>query len=378
MAGARRGEYAAAMCRRRVLLLAPALLAACSSGGGAVATTAGRKPAVPVTVAAVVQKDAPVELRAIGNVQASSTVAVRAQVEGQLATVHFTEGQEVKRGDLLFEIDARPFEAALREAEATLAKDRAQAENARVEAARFATLAASGVVSRDEHDQARTRAKTFEAAATADEAVVESARIRLQYCSIRSPIDGRIGQLLVHEGNVSKANETTLAVINRLRPVNVEFSVPQQELPGIRRYMAGGPLRVEAALPAAAAEPVVGVLGFVNNTVDTTTGTVLLKAEFPNADETLWPGQFVNVTLRLATEPDALVVPARAVQTGQQGAYVFVVRQDGTVEARPVTVGHAVDEDVVVTHGLAVGEQVVTDGQLRLAPGAAVEVRGGG
>src|SRR5262245_29173466 len=250
----------------RVHLLGVALAhaTACSSGGGAVERH-DQAPTVPVTVAAAVQRDAPVELRAIGTVQAYSTVSVKGQVEGQLAEVHFAEGQEVKRGDLLFLIDPRPFDAALRQAEANLARDRAQAENARVEADRLTRLIRDGIVSRDEYDRARARARAFDASVAADEAALERARIELQYCYLRSPIDGRVGQLLVHEGSLVKANETTLAVINQVRPIYVEFSVPQQDLPEIRRHMATGPLSVTAAGTDHGGPPVPGELTFVNN-----------------------------------------------------------------------------------------------------------------
>ena len=353
------------------LLVGLGLSSACSWGGGA-AERPSEPPPVPVTVAPAVQKDAPVSLRAIGNVAAYSTVSLKAQVEGRVARVHFAEGQEVKRGDLLFALDARPFEAALRQAEANLARDRAQAENARVEADRFARLVKDGIVSRDEYDQAHARAASLEATVAADQAAVESARIQLQYCSIASPIDGRIGEILVHEGNVVKVNETVLAVINQLRPIYVEFAVPQQELDQIRARMAGGELPVEAFRPADSDHPVVGTLSFINNTVDTASGTVLLKAIFPNTNEELWPGQFVTVTLRLATRHDAVMIPSRAVQTGQDGEFVFVVKEDRTVESRPVTTSVRVDQDMVVSKGLEFGETVVTEGQLRLSPGARV------
>jgi len=376
VATARDAAYAGQVEHRLVgPVLGLLVVAGCSSGGTA-SGKSDRPPAVPVSVAAVVRRDAPVTLHAIGNVQAFSTVSIRAQVEGQIASVHFAEGEEVKKGDLLFMVDPRSFEAALHQAEATLARDRAEAEHARVEAGRFARLVAAGVVSADEHDRARSQADALAAAVQAEQAAVERARIDRQYCEIHAPIDGRIGQTLVHLGNVVKANETVLAVINQVRPVYVEFSVPQQELPGIRTHMGSGTLPVEATIPDTSVAPVAGELRFVNNAVDTTTGTVLLKAAFANDDETLWPGQFVNVAVRLATESDVLMIPARAVQAGQQGAYVFVVRADRTVEARPVSVGHAVETDVIVREGLAPGEQVVTDGQIRLAPGVAVDVRG--
>lgn len=356
-----------------LLALGLALVSACSSGGGAVERDQARP--VPVSAAVAVQRDAPVELRAIGSVQAYSTVSVKAQVEGQLARAYFAEGQEVKRDDLLFLIDPRPFEAALRQAEANLARDRAQAEHARVEAHRFARLAGEGVASREEYDRTQAQARSLEASVAADEAAVERARIQVQYCSIRSPLDGRVGQLLVHEGNVVKANETPLAVINQLRPAYVEFSVPEHDLPDIRKHMSEQPLPVEAVRSDGVGAPVAGELTFVNNTIDTSTGTVLLKAVMPNQDEELWPGQFVNVVLRLTTEKAAVMVPGRAVQTGQQGKYVFVVRPDGSVESRPVVVGQTVGDDVVIQKGVAAGEQVVTEGQLRLGPGVRVEVK---
>jgi multidrug efflux system membrane fusion protein len=328
-----------------------------------------------VSVATVVRRDAPVTLHAIGRVEAYATVAVKAQVEGQLASLHFAEGQEVKRGDLLFEIDPRPFEAALHQAEAMLAKNRAEAANARVESSRLGSLIKSGVVSRDEYDQATTRAAAFEAASKADDAAVERARIQLQYCSIHAPIDGRIGQMLVHEGNVVEANETTLAVINQLRPVRVAFAVPQQELPAVRANRGTGGLPVSASGPGGVVAT--GELSFIDNAIDTTTGMVLLKAVFANADETLWPGQFVDVALLLTTRPNALLVPARAVQSGQVGQFVFVVTAAGTVQSRSVTTGPPVGDDVVVESGLEAGEQVVTEGHLRLAPGFPVTVKAG-
>lgn len=359
----------------RALCLA-ALLAGCSSGGGASEGRTERGPAVPVKVAAVVRRDAPVTLSAIGTVQAYSTVAVKAQVEGQLAQTHVPEGQEVRRGDLLFTIDQRPFEATLREAQATLAKDRASAEQARVDAGRLGTLISSGIVAREQYDQAQARAKAMAATVEADEAAVERARIQLEYCAITSPLDGRLGQHLVHVGNVVKANETTLATINQVRPIHVEFAVPQQELAAVRRRQSQGPVVVTANVPGpdGTQEPVAGELTFVNNAVDPATGTLLLKAAFPNAEENLWPGQVVNVALDLATRHDATLAPARAVQRSQDGQYVFVVQDDGTVASRPVTVGPTVGEAVVIERGLEPGERVVTEGQLRLAPGSRVEI----
>lgn len=351
------------------------VLDACSSGSGE--SGGDHKETVPVTVAVVVQRDIPVQLRAIGNVEAYSTVSVKSQVEGQLAHVHFVEGQPVKKGDLLFTIDPRPFESALRQAEATVARDVAEARNAEVDAKRRTQLLAQGFVSRDEYDQSQTKAASSAAAVKADEADVENARLQLQYCYIHSPIDGRVGQLLVHEGNVLKANDTLLAVINQVRPVYVAFSVPEQDLPEVRQRTAEGKLPVQALVPHREGTPVVGELSFINNTVDATTGTVLLKALFANDDEALWPGQFVDVAVTLAVHHDAVLVPAEAIQVGQQGQYVFVVAPEELAEVRAVVPGDRVGQEIVVSQGLTAGERVVTDGQIRLAPGLKVEIKDG-
>jgi multidrug efflux system membrane fusion protein len=346
---------------------------ACSSGPG---DAGGHQEAVPVVIATVVQRDVPVQLRAIGNVEAYSTVSVKSQVEGQLAQVHFVEGQRVQKGDMLFTIDPRPFEAALRQAEATLARGVAEARNAEVDAKRRTQLLAQGFVSRDEYDQSQTHAASSAAAVKAFEASAENARLQLQYCYIRSPLDGRVGQVLVHQGNIVEANDTLLAVINQVRPVYVSFSVPEQDLPEVRHRTAEGKLPVEAFV-AHETTPVVGELSFINNTVDTTTGTVLLKALFPNDDEALWPGQFVDVAVTLEVQRDAVLVPAEALQVGQQGQYVFVVAADDSAVVRPVVPGKRMGPEVVVTNGLAAGERVVTDGQIRLAPGLKVSIKDG-
>ena len=358
------------------LLVTLALLVpACSSDSAA----PGRdhKEAVPVTVGTVVQRDIPVQLRAIGNVEPYSTVSVKSQVEGQLAQVHFVEGQRVKQGDLLFTVDPRPFEAALRQAQATMARDAAEARNAAVDAKRRTQLLAQGFVSRDEYDQSQTKAASSAAAVKAGEAAVENARLQLAYCSIRSPIDGRVGQVLVHAGNIVEANDTLLAVINQVRPIYVSFSVPEQQLPQVRERAAAGKLAVQALVPHHGDAPVVGELSFINNTVDMTTGTVLLKALFQNDDETLWPGQFVDVAVTLAVQRDAVLVAAEAIQVGQQGQYVFVVAADESAEVRAVVPGDRIGSEIVVTQGLAAGERVVTDGQIRLAPGLKVEIKDG-
>lgn len=330
---------------------------------------------VPVVVAPVRREDVPVQLRAIGTVEPFSTVSVKPQVDGQLSEVHFAEGAVVHKGDLLFTIDPRPFEAALRQAEGSLARTVAEANNAQVEFERRERLYRDGFISRDEYDQAATRAAALRAAAGAEQAVVENARLQLQYCTIRSPLDGRVGQLLVHAGNVVRRNETTLAVINQVQPVFVTFSVPEQALSAIRQGAAAGTLGVAAQ---ADGTPVArGGLEFIDNTVDVSTGTVRLKGLFTNRDEILWPGQFVNVTLTVAVERAALVVPGAAIQTGQQGPFVFVVTPAQVAEVRPVTVGMSAGVDTVITGGVQAGEQVVTDGQIRLVAGSKVEVKAG-
>jgi multidrug efflux system membrane fusion protein len=353
-------------------VLALAVLAGC--GTDEAGKGAGAAEAVPVRVATVVQKDAPIQLRAIGTVEAHSTVAVKSQVDGQLAKVAFVEGQEVRTGDLLFVVDPRPYEAALRQAEAARTRDLAEAEKAEADSRRFATLVKEGVVSSSEFERARTQAEALQATIKADEAAIEDAKLKLQFCYIHSPIDGRVGQLLVHEGNVVKENDTTLAVVNQVRPIYVEFTVPQKELPEIRRRAAEGTLSVTATPTGDQEHEVTGELSFIDNAIDTTTGTVLLKGLFSNKDETLWPGQFVNVVLTLAVRHDAIVAPARAIQTGQQGPYAFVVQGDDTVASRQVVPGEALDGEVVVREGLAAGDRVVTEGQIRLAPGVKVQV----
>ncbi len=341
-----------------------------------------RKPVsapIPVTVGTAIQKMVPVQLRVIGNVQAYSTVTVKSLVGGELVGVNFTEGQDVKKGDLLFTIDSQPFEAALKQAEANLQKDLAQAKNAQEDARRYEFLIQKNVVARQQYDKFRTDADALEATVLADRAAVENARIQLGYCSIRSPIDGRTGSINIKRGNiiaaVTQPNAIDLVTINQIIPIYVIFSVPEQNLPEIKKYMAGGPLKVEALPPNDTSGGEQGVLTFIDNTVDKTTGTILLKGTFANREKKLWPGQFVNVVLTLTTEPNAIVVPSQAIQTGQEGQYVFVVKQDLTVESRPVVAGRTVNTETVVQKGLHADEKVVTDGQLRLYPGAKVEIK---
>jgi membrane fusion protein, multidrug efflux system len=330
---------------------------------------------IPVTVGTAIQKTVPVQLGAIGNVQAYSTVTVKSKVGGELVRVHFTEGRDVKKGDLLFTIDPRPFEAALKQAEANLQKDLAQEKNAQEDARRYEFLIQKGVVARQQYDKFRTDADALQATVLADRAAVENAKIQLGYCSIYSPIDGRTGSLIVNQGNIIKAEDINLVVINQIIPIDVAFSVPEQFLPEIKKYMASGKLQVDALVPMNEEKPEKGVITFIDNAVDTNTGTIRLKGTFANRERKLWPGQFVNVVLTLTTEPNAIVVPTQAIQTGQEGQYVFVVKQDLTVESRPVVAGRSASSETVVQKGLQAGEKVVTDGQLRLYPGARVEIK---
>lgn len=393
----------------RVLGLALLLAAgACSKGAESKAEpkSGQRQQAVPVAIAVVEQKAMPVQIQALGSVEAYSVVSVRAQVGGELIRVHFKEGQDVKKGDVLFTIDQRPFEAALAQAQATqaqhqaqvtqaganLARDQAQMENARVEEERYRRLAAGGFVAREQYDQFLTTLKTAQATidadqaavataralVRADEAMVETARLNLAYTVIKSPIDGRTGSLMLHEGNVVRSggtSDSTLLVINQIQPIYVSFTVPQQQLSEIKTYQQAGSLSVDA-LPSGEKRPDRGVVTFVDNAIDPTTGTVRLKASFPNPEKRLWPGQFANVTLTLTVDPDAIVVPSQAVQTGAQGPYVFVVKPDSTVENRRVAVARTQGSESVIASGLQAGERVVTDGQPRLSPGVKVEVRG--
>lgn len=337
------------------------------------------KPAVPVTIGIAAQKAVPLQVSAIGNVEASSTVAVKAQVGGTLMKIHFTEGQDVKKGELLFTIDPRPYEAALKQAEAILARDRAQFENARAEERRYAELVKKGYVSETQYEQVRTNATALEAVAQSSKAQVDNAQLQLAYCTIRSPFTGRTGSLVVYEGNLIKANaDTPMVTINQIQPVNVSFAVPEKTLSEIRKYMAGGALKTEALLSKDDKNPVSGKLTFIENTVDTATATIKLKGSFANSDRKLWPGQFVSVLLTLATQSNAVVISTQAVQTGQKGPFVFIVKEDSTAEARPVVVSRTFGDESIIESGLVSGERVVTDGQLRLTPGAKVEIKGEG
>jgi multidrug efflux system membrane fusion protein len=330
---------------------------------------------VPVTTATATLKTVPIQVHAIGNVEAFSTVSVKAQVAARVEKAYFTEGQDVRKGDLLFTLDRRPSDTALQQAEANLAKDQAQLENAKAEAERYTKLFQEGIVSKEQYDSMRTNADALAASVRADEAAIEKARIDLSYCTIQAPIDGRTGALLVHPGNLVKDNDATLLVVNQIHPIYVTFSVPEQYLADIKRYRGEGPLKVEVIIPSQEQHPAQGLLTFIDNAVDNTTGTIKLKGTFENPDNRLWPGQFVNVALTLTAQPNAVVVPSQAVQTGQVGQYVFVVRQDMTAEYRPVVAGNNIAGETVIQKGIQAGETLVTDGQLRLVPGMKVVIK---
>ena len=380
------------------VLLAALVLTGCSSPK---AQSAPAMPPVPVSVAVAAQESLPVEVRAIGSVEPFDTVQVKSQIAGELMSVHFTEGGNINQGDLLFRIDPRPYreavrqaeanlsrdQAQLRQAEANLARDTAQSKFTEADAARSQELSKLGVVARSQSDQIRANSDALLESIRADQAAIESARaaiesdrstvdrakLDLAYCEIRSPISGRAGNLLVHAGNYVKSGDTTLVVINRLRPIFVTFGVPEDKLAAIRQGQNARKLAVQVTPQDSAGKLTQGILSVIDNTVDTATGTIKLKATIPNEAGLLWPGQFVNVSLRLDTLHNATTVPAEAVQPGARGQFVYVVKQDQTVESRNVTVGATVGRKAIVEKGVAPGETVVIDGQLRLYPGARIQ-----
>jgi len=334
--------------------------------------------AAPVKVATVASRTMPVQVQAIGNVETMSAVSIKAQISGQLTGVHFKEGDFVKKGQLLFTIERPPFEAALRQAEGTLAKDEAQALNTKLDAERYQGLGREGVVSKQQVDAAVAASNAAQAAVAADKAAVETAKINLQYTNIYSPINGRTGNIGVKEGNLVKANDVPILVtINQIEPIYVSFSLPEQQLAEIKKYSSEKPLLVDAA-PQGSNQHFRGRLTFIDNSVDLTTGTIKLKATFDNADNALWPGQFVDVSLTLKSQANAIVVPTAALQTSQNGTYVYVVDQDLKAQPQQVKVAWtAGDETVLAAGAVKPGQTVVTDGQLRLTPGAKVDIKSG-
>ena len=417
--------------RQAILVLYLALLVFCFACSAETEGKQKKRTAAPVTIGSVIKKDVPVQIVTIGNVEPYSSVAIKSIVNGQLIKTAFKEGQGVEKGDLLFVVDPRPFETALKQAEAILdrdlsqvkqaqanrvrnasqlkhaeailTKDQIMAKTARVQAERYGVLAANGNVSKDQYDQVQANADALNAVVLADEAALEETRatlpaleaalehaqaavrasraglqnvkLQLGYCYIHSPLDGRTGNLYVKEGNIIEANDAVLVEINQVHPIYVAFSVPEQDLWEIRRHMVLGELKVEAWIPGDRKRVEQGGLTFVDNAVDRTTGTIRLKGTFFNEENRLWPGQFVDVVITLATEKNATVVPSQAVQMGQQGPYAFVVTPELTAEYRKLILGRSLNGETVVTEGLTPGERVVTDGYLRLVPGVKVEIK---
>jgi membrane fusion protein, multidrug efflux system len=359
---------------RWFLILTPILLLAACPANDKQQPVSGAAAPVPVETTVAVQKDVVVRIKAMGQVEPLATVSVTSQVEGVVKEVHFREGQDVKQGDLLFTIDSRPYEASLREAESTLAKDRARLDDYRNDAKRSLYMLKRGFISRQENDKALTRVALQAATVKADEASVAKAVLDVGYCTIRSPIGGRTGAVEVTQGTMVRANDTRgLVVIRQFAPCYVSFTVPEKDMAEINRYAGDHKPSVEAAVPGDSKRGAfAGVLSFVDNKVDRGTSTVLLKAIFENGGKDLWPGQSVNVALTLTTIPDALVVPSRAVQAGSDGSFVFVVKADQTVEKRAVEARAVDDQTAVVEKGLKPGEIVVTDVQASLTPGARV------
>ena len=352
------------------------LLTSCSHSSP---TAGGGRPGagvpVPVLTAQAEARDVPVAIHTIGNVQAYSMVAIRSQITGAMIAVPFQEGQEVKTGDLLFSIDPRPWQAALNQAEANLQRDQAQLIATRLTFERTSNLFVSKIASREDYDTAEANDHALESTLLADRAAISSAQASMDYTAIRSPIDGRTGNLTVKAGNVVKAPDDVLLTITQVRPIYVAFSVPEQNLPTIRRQSSKATLAVEAVVPSETNRPAYGELTFINNSVDTNTGTIFLKGTFANTNEALWPGQFVQVSLTLSNLARATVVPSQAVQTGQNGEFVFVVLPDRTVTNKAVTTRVPIDGSTVIAAGVNPGDTVVTDGQLRLVPGARVSFK---
>ena len=391
------------LLRLAIIVLVILALEACRSRE---VKSAGPPPPVPVSIAIAAEESVPQEIRAVGTVEPSSVVQIKSQISGELTEVRFVEGGEVRKGDRLLQIDPRPYQEALRQseaavsrdraqqrqAEANLARDNAQLKNADAIATRWAALQKQGVIAREQSDQMRTNADTLRESVRAGAAAVESARasvendlaavekakLDLSYCEIRSPISGRAGNLLVHAGNLVKASDVPLVVINQIEPIFVSFGVPEQHLAEIRKNSTARKLPVRVSLKEEPSKIARGSLAVIDNTVDNATGTIRLKATFDNHERILWPGQFVNAVLVLDTLKNMTVIPSEAVQAGQQGQFVYVVKPDQSVERRDVTLGATLENRVIVEKGVAPGETVVTDGQLRLFPNAHIQAVPGG
>ncbi|MCX5808626.1 MAG: efflux RND transporter periplasmic adaptor subunit [Proteobacteria bacterium] len=330
---------------------------------------------VPVLAGKAVQKIMPVIIEAIGTVEALNSITVYSRIVGQLVKIHFKEGQDVRKGDLIFTIDPGPYQEKLKTAEAKLAQDTAQLKYNEAQAKRYAYLFEKGAASRTDYENNQTMAATQEAMVKADRADVDNARLNLEFCYIRAPYTGRTGAYGVNIGTMIKDNDTKLAVLNQITPIYVKFSVPEKQLLEIKRFMAKAPLKVKAIIPDMKENIPEGTLTFIDNTIDPATGMIMLKGVYQNTDKMLWPGQFVNVALELAQEPNAVVVPVQSVQISQSGQYVFIIKPDNKVEYRIVTVSRTIGDEAVISKGVNAGETVVTDGHLKLKDGFPVEIR---
>ena len=362
-------------CNLLLITVAMASLTACGKKDQAQAANASARPAAPVVVAVAEQRDVPVQLSAIGNVESYQTVQIRSQVNGQIQSIFFKEGQDVHKGQLLFQLDKKPFQADLEKAQGMLQHDEAQAANSRLQAERYNVLEMQGVASKEQADQVRAQAKADASAVYADRAAVDAAKVQLQYTDIKAPIDARTGALLMNVGNLVKANDTPFLVqLNQVTPIYATFSIPENQLDAVRKFAAGN-LKVLAFPKGQNTNPAEGKLTFIDNGVDMQTGTVKLKATFANKDRRLWPGQYVDVVLNLSTRKQAVLVPTKAIQTGQQGQYVYVVTPQSTAESRNVETSGTYQNSTVIAGGVSAGEKVVVDGQLRVAPNAKVLVQ---
>lgn len=334
--------------------------------------------AVPVIVAQVMEKAVPVQIMAIGNAEALETVSIKSRVGGELKRVHFREGQDVNQGDLLFTIDPDTYDAALKQAQANLARNMALLKKAEEDVKRYSDLVRKEYISQEQYDQSVTNVDALKAQIRADQAAIDNAQLQVGYCTIRAPISGRTGDLLADRGNMIKAQDDnkSLVVINQIQPIHVSFAVPEQNLGEIKKYAAAGKLKLKALISKDGQFSEDGTLTFIDNTVDKATGTIRMKGTFDNKERKLWPGQFVNLVLDLTVQSKAVVVPSQAVQTGIEGQYVYIIRPNLTAEARPVVLGRSFDGQTVIEKGLQAGENVVTDGQFQLVSGVKVQIKG--
>jgi multidrug efflux system membrane fusion protein len=365
-------ERSSAMKKISVILLCSLVFSTCLSCTAKKEKPKSKAP-VPVKIAQALKKDVPVQVKAIGNIEAYSTVDIKSQVSGQIARIHFPEGGDVEKVALLVSIDPEPFQSTVNQLEANLAKDQALAKFAREQANRYEGLLKDGIVTRDQYDLLLSNTESLAAVVTADRSALKNAKIQLGYCSIRSPISGRTGTIALQSGNLVKANDLPIVTVNQITPIYVTFSLPEKRLAELKRGMAAGLMKIEAGIPGEQGSMETGTISFLDNTVNPATGTIKLKGVFNNKSRKLWPGQFTDVLITLSSRKDAVVVPTQAIQTSQQGEFVFVVKPDNSVEMRQITSAAVTGDETVVEKGLTAGETVVVDGQLRLTPGATVE-----